>query len=273
MSEAASANGEAGSSIRPSAFEQTPFNTLSALPDGFNDSRITLTTWANFHDIDHWMLPLAHRQHNPVEFGLKIASNIEEFPQTQATFTRKEVGLSKQDVGVTRVLLHRHGATVSQKASVCTRYWNPDYLHYDACFERISNPQEQVKFFEKYAAVGKSLEWMADHMAYPEENQTNTGSNVDGETFEKADLIAVLQQSEYVDPEAYLDEICARIARGAYTTLAWTTTEMSTLAKAINMPVTTLQSWIETYAIHPDWNPPERPGEKGWFAYNSEKTE
>lgn len=221
---------------------------------GADDYRITVELWADHHDVFPLLTPFPHRNSDPIGLGLNIAERVSEIPETQMELTRDgmNVGGDYFDQLVMK-LAKCHRVLRKRDGQDNLKFWNPEYKHYDVCFDPIEDRDNQIQFYETHASIGiVTPEWIAKHLGMSvEELQKFVEKNTD-----------------HSYPEEKLSKGRKTMARTAYTTLKWDDYTKSEIATGLGVRKNRLEKWIKNWVTQSTWKPPEKTSGKQWLKSN-----
>lgn len=234
-------------------YSSTPVEQLKEKrkDDGSNDYRITIELWSDYHDVFPLLLPFPHRGSDPIEAGLMIAEEIDEAPNTQMEFRRDRIGVTGEYYDQTVMkLLRCHKALRKDSHGDYLNFWNPEYMHYETCFDTIEQQEERLQFYQENASIGiVTPEWIAKHI-----NMT---------VGELRDFVA--QHTDHSKPADKLREGRKTMARTARTTNVWTEYSYSDIGTAYGVSEDRLQQWLDQWVDSTSWKPPRQPSDKSWL--------
>jgi hypothetical protein len=168
-------------------------------------------------------------------------------------FKRGGVDLHDHSDDILAPLLRAQRITVNESDCRSTKYWNPEYAHYDHerhGFQTVTDDERQLEFYHNYTEAGTTTQrWIAKHL----------GMDIDGL------CEFVNENTDHSHPMDRLHETRRRLARTAFTIIQWTDHDLDDIATALNYSTPALAHWVNLFAIETAWNPPERPTPESWF--------
>jgi len=243
------------SSTKQSDFAETPVAELgSSHKSRPTQLRVEVETWANHHDVYHWLLPFESRSSNPVDILQTLADYIRSAPATQETFTRTDAGIEYGNPIITNPILRLWRCTVqSDDSTRSVRYRNPQYIHYEARTRPLTDIPERREWYESWrdtpTVKGK---WFAHHFGTKEVTALNwiSGDDKTWPTWK--------QQREHN---------MRRLGRTIRTLTTWTDRTQKEIVDAMPLNSRTLRDYANRFAHpnHTEWRPPARPCQFKWF--------
>jgi transposase-like protein len=229
-------------------YATTPVKKLRNAHD--RSTEVTLEQWAAEHDVFGWLLPLRHRNHNPIKVALSVADQLAAYPDTAKTFTRKTMDVGDPAKDIALPILRLHHATPLEVTNRRMRYLNPSYTHYTHEIDVIDTQEDRLSFYNKYAPLGTvTRSWLATHFG-----------------ISTTELTQFIERQTGRTPKEDITTGKRRLARTIATIRAWTDRTLSDLAHAIGTPQSTLYDWRKQWIDGSEWKPPQRPVGKSWFA-------
>ena len=241
------------SSTKQSDFAETPVAEIgSSHKSRPTQLRVEVESWANHHDVYHWLLPFESRSSNPMQILQTLAEYIHNAPATQETFTRADSGIEYANPVITNPILQLWRCTVqSDDSTRSVRYRNPRYMHYEARTRPLTDRAERQAFYERWKDTpGIWGEWFAHHFGI------NRSSTTDW-----------IRRQGYTGRRKQNKANSRRLARTVWTLRQWTGKTQRDILEPMPINSQTIESWIWKFA-HPDnteWRPPKRPCQFKWF--------
>jgi len=243
------------STVDTQEFAETPVAELGkTCKSRKSQQRVEVEPWANHHDVYHWLLPFESRKTNPVDILQTLACGIRSLPKTQETFCCKHLDISRPNSTITNPLLKLWRCTIHSDDSLrSVRYRNPQYMHYEARTQPLTDIAERREWYESWRHVptvkGK---WFAHHFGTKEVSALNwiSGDDKPWPTWK--------QQREHN---------MRRLGRTIRTIVTWTDRTQKEICDAMPLNSRTLQDYANRFAHpnHTEWRPPKPPCQFQWF--------
>lgn len=241
------------SSVQQSELADTPVIKLGTSHESRpTQMRVEVDPWANYHDIYHWLLPLESRRSNPVDLLQTVKDGIASLAKTQETFCRRDMGISHPNVTITTPILQLWRCTIqSDDSTRSVRYRNPEYMHYEARTQPLTDIAERREFYEQWKDTPTIKgEWFAHHFGMNRSSATDW-----------------IRRHGFTGRREQNKTNMRRLARTIRTITTWTDRTQKEIVEAIPLPYGTLKRCVARYA-HPnntEWRPPARPCQFKWF--------
>lgn len=196
-----------------------------------NRSEFGLTNWAEEHGLIHQLLPLEHRENNPIEILTTLSNHFDEWHRTKATWRYREVPIPNsairgcEEQGL--LLPNFVGSYMVQESNRKTRWTNPNYVHGHDATAIMS--MDQLEFIKENAHMGiLSCRELADRMDLNYRTiQYHCRENI-GKTW--GELRREGQK---------------RIVRTALAIAEWTDYTRTELARLFTIPESTFRDWMD----------------------------
>jgi len=236
-------------------FAETPVDELGSVCSSRSwQKRVEVEPWADYHDVYHWLLPLESRASNPVDLLQSLARGIRSLPKTQETFCRKDLGISHPNPIITTPILQLWRCTIqSDDSTRSVRYRNPEYMHYKARTQPLTDMTERREFYTQWKDTPTvDGQWFAHHFGTQHVSALNWIGDDDKQ------WPAWKQQNE---------QNIRRLGRTIRTITTWTDRTQKEIVDAMPLNSRTLRDYANRFAHpnHTDWRPPERPCQFQWF--------
>jgi len=202
--------------------------------------------WAAHHDLYPWLLPLESRTQDPVDIATTVAAHLADLPDTQATFTFRDVDTPIHTEYYDSIVAFfglREVARTSQR-----RYINPEYCHLGHHEPAITDREARRQFYERYR--GSPL---VDAAWF------RTNFDLSERGFE-----AWLQRNDYHWGEQKRRNQ-ARYGRTVWTLSQWLDRGLYSLAGALPGSERSITRWVDRHARQSDYEAPGRPERHRWF--------
>jgi len=230
-------------------FAPTPVDSLAPDPDKTTRAQVSLTDWADYHDVFGWLLPMENRVQNPLDTARKVQTTLDELNDLSEVLTRKDLNLQNNGDGVTQRILRLFEITVFDEGRRPVRYRNPNYRHYDERTQPVETTAERKEHWEKW----KMIPTIRSPFFMHHWGVTRSGiAKWVGRNNDKA----LAEQ---------LTENRRRMGRTLATHKRWTGMSIREISEPLPVCYNTAKRWVTKHATTTDWRPPERPCRKRWF--------
>jgi hypothetical protein len=232
---------------------QNPIDELRK-PEHMRDGylQVDVSDWCEHYGVDMALMPFTYRNYDPIEACRNIKDHLDGMHDLAQTFRAKDCNISHLTSNKTiKPLLRLYGVTEMRDTSKGMRYKNPQYEHYDACIQPISDMDERKEFYEQYQYnpyLGG--EWYGKHWGISSKTAMNTIVGEFGYSL-KADR----------------DYGRKRLARTLHTITQWCDDRsQKEVCEIMPGEYSTVRDYIWRFAIDAEeWQPPERPTHQPWF--------
>lgn len=216
-----------------------------------NDGDVEIDVWADYHEVHEWLLPFEIRRNNPIEMGNEIGEMLDELHSQAATVTRSDMNMTHGKESTIKNLFRSHGIIPLDRSNKRKRYRNPRYELYDEWMTPITDSEKQIAFFDRNISLGTvRIQWISKHLDMNQQELNQFSTNYFDNT-----------------PSELRRESTTRLGKTAITILEWTTHSQADIARAVDIPPSTLHDYIER-AESEDWRPPRCPDDESWLSIN-----
>jgi len=222
-------------------------------PEHIHDGylQVDVSDWCEHYDMMMPLMPFDYRTYDPIEACRSIKETLDGMHDLAQTFMAKDCNISHLAGSKTiNPLLRLYGVTWMRETSKGQRYRNPQYEHYDACINPITDMDERKEMYERFRH-NPFLDgaWYGKHWGVTRKSAMN-----------------IIRRWGY-SIKADRDRGRKRLGRTLHTINQWcddrTQKEIVTVMPA---NYDTVRDYIYRFAIDvEEWQPPERPGNKPWF--------
>jgi len=228
-------------------FPETPVAQIRTT--GESDHSVPVANYCDYHKLHSGLLPMPGRLHDPVNLLREVSEGLDQLPELAESYMLKDIhggSIPPKYVWGIHVLF---GVTKMRETSKGMRYKNPDYLHYDARIDPITDTEERLEFYERHKInPGITGEWLAKHWGYASKDCANT----------------FLRRHGYNRRDDKV-EAMTRIGRTALCIREWCGIPLDRLGKLLPWPFETVRDWASRFGLQADWNVPRDVREAPWF--------
>lgn len=208
---------------------------------------VAISDWADYHTVYPWLLPFEHRKHNPISTARKIKETLDGMPPYAQTLRLSDIGV--MDMAGTRMLgplVRLYRMTELRDTSTGMRYNNPQYEHFDAIIEPLTDATQREAFYERWRQTPTiNQEFFCKHFGQAKSTFREWVQH-------RYDRLWGEQNRQNRE----------RLARTLYTIYTWADRTLRSLYALIPVKDHTVRSWVRRYARKAEWKPPKRLAEE-----------
>jgi len=214
------------------------------------DNSVPVSNYCEYHKLHSALLPLPGREYNPVEVLKEVHDGLEQLNDLAETYTIREIhggSIPHKFIAGIHVLF---GTTRMHDTSRGMRYRNPNYVHYDARTQPITDADKRIEFYERHRInPGLTTTWLAKHWGLSSQNGACKFLNRKGYNLSDDNR-----------------EAMTRIGRTALCIREWCDIPLDRLAEWMPWNPSTIRGWASRFGLQADdWNVPRDVRQARWF--------